>query len=192
MNWRPKAPSLCAVSRGSFCFRVTMPAVAKLTMPFCTKHPHVTVDVKSMTSVQIQVGLDKFELDAGLTYLENEPLSNVRQKRLYRERYLFVTHVDSPLAQTGEVTWRAAAHENLCLLHESMQNRRVLNKLTESLGVKLKPTVTSDGGFWREVQHLRALGLTKENRVGSKRWGVALRVGIQGLLPGSVLPREQW
>jgi hypothetical protein len=59
-----------------------MPAVAKLTFPFCTKHPHVTVDVKSMTSVQIQTSLDKFELDAGLTYLENEPLSNVRQKRL--------------------------------------------------------------------------------------------------------------
>ena len=61
------------------------------------------------------------------------------------------------------------------------------------------------GWIWREVQHLRALGLTKErsdfpflaaafrciskmrrrlrgkeNRVGSKRWGVALRVGIQG------------
>jgi DNA-binding transcriptional LysR family regulator len=30
-----------------------MPAVAKLTLPFCTKHPHVKVDVKSMTSVQI-------------------------------------------------------------------------------------------------------------------------------------------
>jgi DNA-binding transcriptional LysR family regulator len=55
-----------------------------------------------------------------------------------------VTHVDSPLAQTDEVTWHAAAHEKLCLLHESMQNRRVLNKLTDSLGLKLKPTVTSD------------------------------------------------
>jgi DNA-binding transcriptional LysR family regulator len=121
-----------------------MPAVAKLTLPFCTKHPHVTVDVKSMTSVQIQAGLDKFELDAGLTYLENEPLANVRQKRLYRERYLLVTHVDGPLARTKEVTWRAAAGENLCLLHESMQNRRVLDKLAESLGLKLKPTVTSN------------------------------------------------
>ncbi len=57
-----------------------MPSVAMLTLPFCTKHPHVTVDVKSMTSVQIQASLDKFELDAGMTYLENEPLSNVRQK----------------------------------------------------------------------------------------------------------------
>jgi len=121
-----------------------MPAVAKLTLPFCTKHPHVTVDVQSMSSVQIQTGLDKFELDAGLTYLENEPLSNVRQKRLYRERYLFVTHIGSPIAQREEVTWRDAAQERLCLLHESMQNRRVLNKLTESLGLTLRPSITSD------------------------------------------------
>ena len=121
-----------------------MPAVANLTLPFCTKHPHVTVDVKSMTSVQIQAGLDKFELDAGVTYLENEPLSNVRQKRLYNERYLFITHVNSPIAGKREVAWKAAAGEKLCLLHESMQYRRVLNKLAESLGLKLKPTITSD------------------------------------------------
>ncbi|HTV32960.1 MAG TPA: LysR family transcriptional regulator [Methylocella sp.] len=121
-----------------------MPVVAKLTSPFCTKHPNVTVDVQSMTSVQIQAGLDKFELDAGLTYLENEPLVNVLQKILYRERYLFVTHVSSRLARKKEVTWRAVADEKLCLLHESMQNRRVLNNLTESLGLTLKPTITSD------------------------------------------------
>jgi len=121
-----------------------MPAVAKLTLPFCTNHPHVTVDIKSMTSVQVQAGLDRFELDAGLTYLENEPLSNVRQKKLYLERYLFVTHISNPIAQKQEVTWRAAAQERLCLLHESMQNRRVLNKLTESLGLTLRPSIISD------------------------------------------------
>ncbi len=88
-----------------------MPAIAKLTAPFCAKHPHVMVDVHSMTSVQIQSGLDKFVIDAGLTYLDNEPLSNVRRKQLYRERYLFVTHVDGPLAQSSGVTWREAVSE---------------------------------------------------------------------------------
>jgi len=132
-----------------------LPAVAKLTSPFCTKHPHVTVDVKSITSMQIQAGLDRFELDAGLTYLENEPLSNVRQKRLYREHYLFVTHIDNPLAKTDEVTWHDAAQEQLCLLHESMQNRRVLNKVTESLGLTLKPTVTSNS-FLAVCSHVRS------------------------------------
>ena len=121
-----------------------MPAVARLTSPFCAKHPHVTVDVLSMSSMQIQSALDKFEIDAGLTYLDNEPLSHVRKKSLYRERYLFVTHVDGPLAQSDAVTWREAANENLCLLQESMQNRRVLNNLARSLGLSFNPTVTSD------------------------------------------------
>jgi DNA-binding transcriptional LysR family regulator len=121
-----------------------MPAVARLTSPFCAKHLHVTVDVLSMSSMQIQSALDKFEIDAGLTYLDNEPLSHVRKKSLYRERYLFVTHVDGPLAQSDAVTWREAANENLCLLQESMQNRRVLNNLARSLGLSLNPTVTSD------------------------------------------------
>lgn len=121
-----------------------MPAVAKLTSPFCAKHPHVTVDVRSMTSVNIQAGLDKFEIDAGLTYLDNEPLINVRKTPLYRERYIFVTHVDSPLAQSKTVAWHEAVNENLCLLQETMQNRRVLNNLASSLGLKLAPTVTSD------------------------------------------------
>jgi DNA-binding transcriptional LysR family regulator len=121
-----------------------MPSVARLTSPFCAKHPHVTVDVLSMSSMQIQNALDKFEIDAGLTYLENEPLKHVRKKMLYRERYLFVTHVDGPLAQSDVVTWREAAKENLCLLQESMQNRRVLNNLVQSLGLNLCPSVTSD------------------------------------------------
>jgi DNA-binding transcriptional LysR family regulator len=121
-----------------------MPAVARLTSPFCAKHPGITVDVFSMTSVEIQAGIDKFELDAGLTYLENEPLSNVRKTPLYDERYFLVTHIDSPLAQSDAISWKEAVAENLCLLNESMQNRRILNKLTESLGLKLTPSVTSN------------------------------------------------
>lgn len=121
-----------------------MPAVAKLTSPFCARHPNVTVDVRSMTSANIQSGLDKFEIDAGLTYLDNEPLINVRKAPLYIERYIFVTHIDSPLAQAPSVSWAEAVNENLCLLQETMQNRRVLNNLTRSLGLNLSPTVTSD------------------------------------------------
>jgi DNA-binding transcriptional LysR family regulator len=121
-----------------------MPAVARLTSPFCAMHPGITIDIFSLTSVEIQTAIDKFELDAGLTYLENEPLISVRKTLLYREQYLLVTHIDNALAQSGVATWREAACENLCLLNERMQNRRVLNKLTESLGLKLAPTVTSN------------------------------------------------
>ena len=121
-----------------------MPPVAMLTAPFSAKHPHVTIDVQSMTSVEIQRGLDKFEIDAGLTYLENEPLARVRKTALYRERYLFVTNRAGSLGRASSITWRDAAGENLCLLNESMQNRRVLNNLAHSIGLELTPSVTTN------------------------------------------------
>lgn len=121
-----------------------MPQVARLTAPFCTKHEHITVDVQSLSSAEIQRGLDKFELDAGLTYLENEPLSHVRKTPLYRERYVFVTSRCGPWGASSSITWREAAGENLCLLNESMQNRRVLNNLAHSIGLELRPTVTTN------------------------------------------------
>lgn len=121
-----------------------MPAVAKITAPFSAKHPQVTIDVQSVTSVEIQRGLDKFEIDAGLTYLENEPIAHVRKAALYRERYLFVTSRTGPWAGASSIAWCEAAGENLCLLNESMQNRRVLNNLAHSIGLELAPTVTTN------------------------------------------------
>lgn len=121
-----------------------MPAVAKLTAPLCAQHPGLSVNVLSLTSGEIQIGIDKFQLDAGITYLDNEPLIKVRKVPLYDERYLLVTHVDSPLVQMPSVSWRDAASENLCLLNESMQNRRILNSLARSFGIELTPSVTSN------------------------------------------------
>ncbi|ADJ22429.1 transcriptional regulator, LysR family [Hyphomicrobium denitrificans ATCC 51888] len=121
-----------------------IPALARLTAAFSAKHPHVSVDVNSMTSVEIQSGLDKFELDAGLTYLDNEPLVNVRKCPLYEEKYVFVTSAHGPFAKLPSITWQDASNENLCLLNESMQNRRVLNNIARSAGLKLAPTVTTN------------------------------------------------
>lgn len=132
-----------------------MPTVALLTAPFCAKHPGVTVDIQSVSSLAIQSGLEKFELDAGITYLDNEPLANVRKKELYRERYIFVTNVANPRAKKPAIAWREAVDDNLCLLHEAMQNRRVLNKLAQSLGVELSPTVTANS-FLAVCSHVRS------------------------------------
>jgi DNA-binding transcriptional LysR family regulator len=132
-----------------------MPTVALLTAPFCANHSGVTVDIQSVSSIAIQSGLEKFELDAGITYLDNEPLANVRKKPLYRERYVFVTNVSNPKARKSAIAWRDAVDENLCLLHEAMQNRRVLNKLANMLGVELNPTVTANS-FLAVCSHVRS------------------------------------
>ena len=109
-----------------------MPSVSFLTARFCAAHPAATVEVQSLNSRSIQRGLDAFEIDAGLTYLENEPLENVRRAPLYRERYVLVTHHANGLAKRKTITWAEAAQERLCLLSEDMQNRRIINNVFES------------------------------------------------------------
>ena len=55
-----------------------LPAVPILAAPLARRYPGVTLTVVSSTSIDIQSGLDEFGLEAGITYLDDEPLSRVR------------------------------------------------------------------------------------------------------------------
>ncbi len=106
-----------------------MPAAPWVTSAFCRSHPLVTLKVLSLSSIEIQRGLDAAELDAGLTYLDNEPLHNVRAYPLYGERYLLLTPAGARFDELTVVTWREAARLPLCLLTPNMQHRRIIDSL---------------------------------------------------------------
>jgi DNA-binding transcriptional LysR family regulator len=116
--------------------------------------PAATVEIQSMTSRAIERALDAFEIDGGLTYLENEPLANVRRVPLYRERYVFVAHRDRIKTINQTITWREAASHRLCLLGEDMQNRRILDKIASTIGIAIKPEIVSNS-FLGICSHLR-------------------------------------
>ena len=121
-----------------------LPMVADLTAPFLARHPNVRVTVQSRTSAEILAGIDTLELDAGLTYLDNEPLGRVTQVPLYSEFYRFLCAPGSALAGRDVVTWAEVAGEALCLLTGDMQNRRIVNQHLAEAGVKVVPTVESN------------------------------------------------
>jgi DNA-binding transcriptional LysR family regulator len=104
-----------------------LPIISLITTPFAKLYPEVTIRILSRTSAEIQRGLDEFELDVGLTYLDNEPLTRVRRLPLYRERYLLFTPRSTEMEMRSAVTWREAAAFPLCLLTQDMQNRRILD-----------------------------------------------------------------
>ena len=118
----------------------TLPALSLLTLPFSQLHPQVTISIHSLTSVDIQRGLDDFSLDAGLTYLDNEPLANVRTIPLYHERYLLFTPAGSPLADSETVSWGEVTGLPLCLLTPDMQNRRIIDGLFAAAGATVHPS----------------------------------------------------
>ncbi|MDH3639152.1 MAG: LysR family transcriptional regulator [Gammaproteobacteria bacterium] len=96
-----------------------------ITEPFRIKHPQVRFSIQSMNSNEIQRGLDDFDLEAGLTYLDNEPLLNVRRLPLYQERYVLLT--GNPPLGKDTLTWTEASALALCLLTPDMQNRRIID-----------------------------------------------------------------
>jgi DNA-binding transcriptional LysR family regulator len=124
-----------------------LPAVPILASPLAQRYPGVRLTVISDPSVDIQAGLDEFRFEAGVTYLDNEPLSRVRAIPLYREQYLLITPAGGPLAGRTRVTWREAASLPLCLLTPDMQNRRIVNSHFADAGVAVQPALETNSVF---------------------------------------------
>lgn len=133
----------------------SLPMISRLTVPFAQAHPQVEITILSRTSIEIQRGLDTFAFDAGVTYLRNEPLSNVRTKPLYKERYVLVCakHMVGEGQQT--ITWADAADLPLCLLTPDMQNRRIIDSLFGQAG-KVPNAHVFTNSFVAIVGHLRS------------------------------------
>lgn len=118
--------------------------VAKLTTPYRDKHPNVQFTIYSRTSIEVLELLDNLEIDAGITYVENEPLGRVSTVPLYREHYCLLTSADAPLGNRETVTWSEVAQVPLCLLTPDMQNRRIIDRLLKGAGGESRPTLESD------------------------------------------------
>lgn len=118
--------------------------VSKITTPFQERHPDVTFSITSRNSLQVLSLLENLEIDAGITYLENEPLGRVTSVPLYAERYHLITAAGSPLSERESVTWREVGDLRLCLLTADMQNRRIINRHLAEAGTVAKPTLESN------------------------------------------------
>ena len=147
--------------------------VAALTTPYREKHPNVQFTVYSRNSVEILDLLENLEIDAGITYVENEPIGRVSIVPLYHEHYRLLTSADAPLGNRDSVTWAEVAQVPLCLLTPDMQNRRIIDRLLKSAGGESRPTLESDSmillfshvrtGRWASVMPekiAQTLGLT--------------------------------
>jgi DNA-binding transcriptional LysR family regulator len=151
----------------------TLAMVASLTTPFRARHPDVRFTILSRTSIEILAHLENLEIDAGVTYVDNEPLGRVTAVPLYQERYQLLTAADAPLGNRERVTWAEVSQVPLCLLTPDMQNRRIIDGLLRSAGGVANPTLESNSmivlfahvrtGRWASVMPARlaeTLGLT--------------------------------
>ncbi len=121
-----------------------MPVTGRFAEALRAVQTELTISVRSMTSREIQRALSAFELDAGITYLDHEPLGDVVSVPLYAEHYVFIERADGPNAGRPTVNWADAAKGQLCLLHQGMQNRRILDARMAEQGLALRPVAVAD------------------------------------------------
>jgi DNA-binding transcriptional LysR family regulator len=147
--------------------------VAALTTPYRARHPNVQFTIYSRNSIDVLNLLENLEIDAGITYVENEPVGRVNIVPLYREHYRLLTSAGAPLGDRAKVTWAEVSQVPLCLLTPDMQNRRIIDRLLKSAGGESRPTLESDSmillfshvrtGRWASVMPAKlaeTLGLT--------------------------------
>jgi DNA-binding transcriptional LysR family regulator len=125
----------------------TMPIVSLLTGPYWNAYPDIRQTVRSLSNEEIIRRLDDFELDIGLTYLEDQKLDRFRVLPLYRERYVLLARDADSLDNLNAISWRDAAALPLCLLTRNMQNRRIIDAAFRRADVEPRVVVETDSVF---------------------------------------------
>ena len=119
-------------------------AVSQLTTSFARAHPNVRFTVLSATSIDILKQLEDLAIDAGISYLDNEPLGRVVTVPLYSERYVLVVRADAPQAGLASIGWADLGSLPLCLLTPDMQNRRIIGGHLAEAGVAVAPAIETN------------------------------------------------
>jgi DNA-binding transcriptional LysR family regulator len=138
-----------------------LPMLPALTAPFAARHAEVRIQILSRTSKDVLGMLENLEVDAGITYLDNEKLPRVVAAPLFRESYCFVGDEAGPFAGRASVAWAELAGLRLALLTPDMQNRRIIDRAFREAGVTPTVAVESDsmtallahlrGGRWASI-----------------------------------------
>jgi len=147
-------------------------AASLITGPLLKRHPDVRVEVRSLSSIEIGRQLADHELDAGVTYLDNEPLGAIIATPIYDERYLFLTQSEHPPGET--IGWSELKGVPLCLLTRDMQNRRIVDAALRDAGVEASARVEADS-----ISALLSFARTGWSCVTAQTW-----VALQGPPPG--------
>jgi DNA-binding transcriptional LysR family regulator len=122
-----------------------MSVAAFLTAPCRAAYPNIRYELSSLSAETIVNQLDRFELDLGLTYLDDTAVEGFEMLRLFDER--FVLLAGRGLAQDPVVTWEQAARLPLCLLTAKMRNRQIIDAAFRRVGAKPDVILQTDSVF---------------------------------------------
>jgi DNA-binding transcriptional LysR family regulator len=122
-----------------------MTVAAFLTGPCFSAYPNIRYTLSSLTADAIVSQLDQFELDLGLTYLDDKVIEGFEKLHLFDERYVLLA--DRRVSLEPSLTWEQAAQLPMCLLTGKMRNRQVIDAAFRRAGVQPTVVLETDSLF---------------------------------------------
>jgi DNA-binding transcriptional LysR family regulator len=119
------------------------PALPHINRHFLQLHPGVRVEVSFLGLEELRVKLINFELDVGITYIDQKQPTPLTSFPMYNE-HLSLLVPDEPRFPIGTTTWATAAELPLCLLSPHMHERQIIDAAFASVGSTPTPGIQSD------------------------------------------------
>ncbi len=124
-----------------------LPFAALVSSHLRAAHPDLSLELQSLSSRRIEIRLNDYSLDAGITYAEASGPDNI--ERLYDESYVLIAPETLAPRASGKATWREAAKLPLCLLTPEMRNRQFVDSVFRRIGAS--PTVVMEANGFTAV-----------------------------------------
>ena len=138
--------------KGQLLFGVVptaMPIAARFAAILRARHPGIVPIVRTMSSVELETGLESLALDIGVGYSERVDDKRLRLRVVpqYTEQYFLLRKApgDGAGLRIGPaMTWAEAARLPLCLLSAEMHNRTIVDRAFAAAGAQPQPAIESN------------------------------------------------
>lgn len=126
------------------CVPTALSYTARIAAKLHDSYPALSVRIIGASSKVIRARLETMEMDAGITYLDEDFPKHLVPRPLYEEGYALLCPSAIAPRQSGAATWQEAARLPLCLLSPEMHNRQIVDAVFESLGEAPKPVLETN------------------------------------------------
>jgi DNA-binding transcriptional LysR family regulator len=136
----------------------TLPVIPLITEGCLQQFEGMRHQVFTLTAAEILRKLADFELDIGVSYLNDQRLKDFETVSLFRERYVLVGRDATMFDGRATVTWAEVAQLPLCMLTGNMQSRRGIEAAFDAAGLHVVPRLETDS-MMALYAHVRCAGL---------------------------------
>ncbi len=126
---------------------MSSPLIPTISQLMQENHPSVQLDVQFMGLDQLTLGLSNFEIDIGITYIDDPSLDRFEKMALYEESLYLLLPENDWLDDKPTSNWEKAASLPLCLLSKTMRERRIMDEAFLSVGCQPMPILESNSIF---------------------------------------------